>query len=83
MMLKPVVGTVKNNSVDFRNELAIKNFPGKIVYNIYVSSKTKNQIKLSLWDRIGTMTLTKSIVSYGCDRRLHFAHPKFLDIKCQ
>ena len=28
------------------------------------------------WQAIGLIHLNESMVSYGCDRRLHFAHPK-------
>ena len=31
------------------------------------------------WQKIGTISLFKSVVSASCDQRLHFHHPKWRD----
>lgn len=55
---------------DFRKELQIKN--GKnLIFNILVSNDKHN------WQKIGNITLVKSICSLSCDKELHFHHPKF------
>jgi hypothetical protein len=60
---------------DFRDELALR--PGQAHdLAIMVSDTTKDVNNSGQWHRIGTIHLTESYVSYGCDRRLHFAHPK-------
>ena len=67
----------RNDALDFRDELNIeKNHAGKpLLFNILVSDVSGKQDSAD-WQQIGTMTFSESKVSYGCDRRLHFAHPK-------
>ena len=68
----------KNNkgidAKDFRDELKIQDGE-KLIFNISVASKVTNKNKE--WERIGTITLDKSVVSNSCDHRLHFHHPKW------
>jgi len=60
---------------DFRDELSLQE--GRVhELAIMVSDSTKDVNNLTGWNRIGTIHLKESFVSYGCDRRLHFAHPK-------
>jgi hypothetical protein len=67
----------RNNEKDFRNEvLKALEDNKKLIYNIEVSDTTKDRSANSGWKKIGEVTLDRAIVSYGCDRRLHFAHPK-------
>ena len=76
-MVQGAASNKRNDSVDFRDELNIeKNNAGKpLLFNILVSDSSGDQDSAD-WQTIGTMTFTESKVSYGCDRRLHFAHPK-------
>ncbi|RZJ25300.1 MAG: hypothetical protein EOO48_13770 [Flavobacterium sp.] len=61
---------------DFRNELDLKNYPDGIKIDIAVSEETKDRLSDKGWTKIGEMHLIESAVSYGCDRQLHFHHPK-------
>lgn len=63
---------------DFRDELDVAHYPNGIVFDIYVSDVTHKSNEDG-WKRIGLIHLDDSMVSYGCDRRLHFAHPKLKD----
>lgn len=69
----------KNRTIDeadFRNELDITKYhPEGLDMEILVSDTTKD-LGASGWSKIGQIHLTESIVSYGCDRQLHFHHPK-------
>ena len=67
----------RNNQVDFRHEIlvAIKENQG-LKYTIEVSDITSDRNSNKGWTSIGEINLNKAEVSYGCDRRLHFAHPK-------
>jgi hypothetical protein len=70
-------GQTKIDAVDFRDELVISKYPDKkIKLDILVSNVTKNAAELAKWSRLGRIELTESSVSYGCDRRLHFSHPR-------
>ena len=79
MMLKPRTTVVKNEERDFRDELRMVNFPGGLEFDIYASNQTKDPEKLAQWLRLGFVHLNESIISYGCDRRLHFHHNKMAD----
>ncbi len=74
-----VQASAKNNASDekdFRDELNIeKHHPTGLNFTILVSDKSGDQ-EASDWQKIGEIVLNESKVSYGCDRRLHFAHPK-------
>lgn len=65
-----------NNEKDFRNEVltALKE-NSEITYNIEVSNTTKDRLAKTGWIKLGEIKLTHAVASYGCDRRLHFAHP--------
>lgn len=77
MRLQPDAATTKTNQGDFRNELNIQRFhPNGIRLNIAVSDSTKDAAAETGWQNIGYIQLKESFVSYGCDRQLHFAHPK-------
>lgn len=67
----------RNNEKDFRDEvLKAMEDNKKITYAIEVSDTTKDRSSKTGWNKIGEVVLDHAIVSYGCDRRLHFAHPK-------
>ncbi|MDD4976923.1 MAG: hypothetical protein PHY93_21400 [Bacteriovorax sp.] len=67
----------RNNQSDFRNEIltAINENHG-LKYIIEVSDLTSDRNATTGWTTIGEINLSQALVSYGCDRRLHFAHPK-------
>ncbi len=68
---------IRNDSPDFRDEVRQALVDNKnLVYFIEVSDTTKDRNDRSGWTRIGKITLNQAVVSYGCDRRLHFSHPK-------
>ncbi|MBY0414190.1 MAG: hypothetical protein K2Q18_08495 [Bdellovibrionales bacterium] len=76
MMLKADKSVARNDDADFRDELSIrKNHPDGIRLNIMVNDKTADQGSKE-WIKLGYIQLDESTTSYGCDRRLHFAHPK-------
>ena len=66
-----------NDEADFRNEVmtAIAANNG-LLLDIEVSETTKDRNATTGWTRIGHIDAKRGIVNYGCDRRLHFAHPK-------
>jgi hypothetical protein len=77
MMIKTDKGVARNDDTDFRDELDIKkNHPTGIKFNILVNDSSNKQDD-GEWVNIGFIQADESTVSYGCDRRLHFAHPKF------
>ena len=80
MRLSPSASTVKNAKSDFREEVieAVRQNNNKLVFNIEISDDyTKEEDgNVKAWTRLGQITIDKAIVSYGCDRQLHFAHPK-------
>jgi hypothetical protein len=64
---------------DFRRELILANqWAGNspshtLAIDVADPANSKSKAK---WQRIGSIELKESITSYGCDRRLHFSHPK-------
>jgi hypothetical protein len=75
-MIKADSRVLKNEESDFRDELSIdKNHTNGVVFNILVNDSTSD-LNSNEWNKIGQITLNESIVSYGCDKQLHFHHPK-------
>ena len=67
----------RNEQSDFRNEvLTAMNENHGLKYFIEVSDTTSDRNATKGWTTIGEINLNKAQMSYGCDRRLHFAHPK-------
>ena len=76
LMVQALAGTHLNEEKDFRDELDVeKHYPSGLKLAILVSDKSGDQDSKD-WQNIGELILTESKVSYGCDRRLHFAHPR-------
>ena len=76
LMVQAMPKTPRNDSKDFRDELNIeKQHLPMLAMQIFVSDTSGNQDSKD-WKAIGQISLTESKVSYGCDRQLHFAHPK-------
>jgi len=70
-------GIRRNNEKDFRTEVLRALEENKVLtYSIEVSNQTHDRNASSGWEKIGEINLNHAVVSYGCDRRLHFAHPK-------
>jgi len=75
-MIKADSRVLKNEESDFRDELSIdKNHTNGVVFNILVNDTTSD-LNSNEWNKIGQITLNESTVSYGCDKQLHFHHPK-------
>ena len=75
-MIKADPETLINEESDFRHELSVENYhPHGIIFNILVNNSTSD-IKSPEWIKIGDIFANQSIVSFGCDRQLHFHHPK-------
>lgn len=71
---------VRKDSVrdsDFRNELSPRNYPNGLVFTIEVSDTTKDPLAGEGWTSIGQIRTSPMVTTFGCDRRLHFAHPAF------
>jgi len=64
----------QNDKKDFRDELTIKDGE-KLIFNIFVANKKMDEKKV--WQKVGTITFDSSVISYSCDHRLHFHHPKW------
>ena len=69
-----------NDETDFRREIqkAVKD-NSVLKLKVEVSETTKNRTKSEGWNHIGFIEIDQAKVSYGCDRQLHFAHPRHND----
>ena len=65
----------KNDYSDFRAEIiqALK-VNKNLIFNIDVARSNAKRDSTE-WTRIGYIAINNAVVSYGCDRQLHFAHP--------
>lgn len=61
---------------DFRDELAIENYPTGLFFSIYVADQGL-RLGPKNWQYVGHIEVDDSVVSLTCDQRLHFAHPPF------
>lgn len=75
MKLKFTHNGSKGATDDFRHELNLASGQQHELA-ILISEKTKDPNQEQDWQEVGVIRLKESFVSYGCDRRLHFAHPK-------
>lgn len=76
LMLRPAASNPLNDAVDFRDELNLtKANAAAWRWEIWVSDQA-SQPSDEGWQNIGSITADRSVVSYGCDRQLHFAHPR-------
>lgn len=80
MRVTSASGTLMNDETDFRREVqrAVKD-NSVLKLKVEVSETTKNRTKSEGWNHIGFIEIDQAKVSYGCDRQLHFAHPKHND----
>ncbi len=76
MMLQTDPEITRNDEEDFRDELDFaQNGLTKLRLQILVNEDSVNRDDNG-WQQIGYIDLNESVVSYGCDRQLHFSHPK-------
>lgn len=76
LMIKPAASHPLSDAVDFRDELNLVQAQVPAwTFEIWVSDQAKHADEQG-WQRIGLIRANRSVVSYGCDRQLHFAHPK-------
>lgn len=75
--LSAASATVKNDEADFRAEVlrAVRE-NAKLEFVVEGSDTTSDRKAASGWSRLGRIEVREAVVSYGCDRRLHFAHPR-------
>jgi hypothetical protein len=79
IQLAPGEKNPKADDSDFRAELSPQNYPDGLCYTIEVSDTTKDTFATAGWMKIGRIRTSEMKVSFGCDHRLHFPHPKFKD----
>lgn len=61
---------------DFRDELNInKHHPNGLTFEVYGNEMTSSFAGQG-WEKLAELRFNESIVSYGCDRQVHFSHPK-------
>lgn len=80
MLLRPAAINRLNNDIDFRDELSLNQRHAQPWgFEIWVSDQATQPDwhDLPKWQRLGDIQVDHSVVSYGCDRQLHFAHPTF------
>jgi hypothetical protein len=75
MALRPSATNKPSKASDFRTELQQSALQQPLVYEIWTSQKTSSFSEEN-YQKVGAVTLTEPTISYGCDRRLHFGHPK-------
>ena len=75
IMIK-AAGEERVDAIDFREELQLDRYQHPVELSIYVSNNNRNPNLMKYWQKLGQIILKKSIVSYGCDRQLHFHHNK-------
>lgn len=80
MRISTADGMHLNDEKDFRREVvkAVKD-NGVLKFKVEVSETTKDRNKNEGWKHIGFIEVDEARASYGCDRQLHFAHPKHND----
>lgn len=61
---------------DFRSEMRQEARKKKLIYEIWVSEDRPSASVQRDWKKIGKLSLRDPRITYGCDRRLHFPHPK-------
>jgi hypothetical protein len=69
--LKVAEGTPQIDAGDFRDELRLKNYGGKLTYDIRVKMFDDPN-----WARIGRIEFTEDAICEGCDKRIHFWIPR-------
>jgi hypothetical protein len=71
LQLKVAEGTPRVDADDFRDELRLKNYGGKLIYDIRVK-----MFEDPNWSRIGRIEFSEDAICEGCDKRIHFWIPR-------
>ncbi len=80
MRVSSADGVIMNNESDFRREVLRAVDDNQVLkLKVEVSETTKDRKATEGWKHIGFIEIDHAKASYGCDRRLHFAHPKHND----
>lgn len=80
MRVTSATGMVLNDEADFRREVQVAVKENSVLkLKVEVSDTTKDRGASEGWKHVGFIELDQARVSYGCDRQLHFAHPKHND----
>jgi hypothetical protein len=74
--IKIVAKGKATGEADFRDELNIKrHHPQGLIFEVYGNEMTSSFTGRG-WEKLAVLHFYESIVSYGCDRQVHFPHPK-------
>lgn len=74
--VKIVAKGKQTNEKDFRDELNIKkHHPEGLVFEVFGNEMTSSFAGQG-WEKLAELRFKESVVSYGCDRQVHFSHPK-------
>lgn len=78
----------RNDQVDFRDELDLQDYKGgTLVLDVYADSPDSQtacgDLPEDAWTgkNIGYIEFNESVASGNCDKRLHFHHPRWKDLK--
>ena len=76
MQLRIEPDTPHVDAHDFRDELRLEGYPGRVLkWQIHVAAKHPDGKSAATWQHIGSIRLDDYVLSRSCDARLHFAHP--------
>lgn len=80
MRISTAEGTHMNDEKDFRREIVKALKDNQVLkFKVEVSETTKDRRAADGWKHVGFIEVNEARISYGCDRQLHFAHPKHND----
>ena len=75
-MVKTSSESWKNNQIDFRDELVQSNLGEGGLKMLFFANDFSSDPDDHRWKELGEMVFQDAIISYACDRQLHFHHPK-------
>ncbi|MDG0815956.1 hypothetical protein [Bdellovibrio svalbardensis] len=73
---EPHYSNKTSDHADFREELFESASDQPLRYDILVKSAKADFNDKKSWQRVGYILLSQPTISYGCDRQLHFPHPR-------
>jgi len=77
LRLRAEASAPRVDAADFREELRLAHYPGgRLTWQVEAADPTGGGKSDARWRRIGRFVATESVVSPGCDGRLHFPHPR-------
>lgn len=74
LMIRPAASNPLNDAADFRDELNLNQQQVPAWDFDILASDRASKPEQPGWQRIGRIHLNESVVSYACDRQLHFGH---------